>query len=126
MSQLVKFLLALILALPVNYAFAGGEHEENPCGNHGNHCCTDDGGQTFVAVDQECSAFCESTAVAVAVAVSECGAYCAQDCGEQIALAASSCAQTCSNVCVDKECAEWRVRRNRFGQVKYKICLRPL
>jgi len=86
--------LALVLAL-LGPGISAQANEENPCGNHGNGCCTDDAGETFVSVAQTCEAFCSSTAVAVSVAVSECAATCSAEatsiCEGAISVAVSEC-----------------------------------
>lgn len=76
-----RFLIGLALtSLLTTTALAGGNHESNPCGNHGNHCCTDDGGESYVSVENECESFCSSVSQAVATAVSEAAATCSQSC----------------------------------------------
>jgi hypothetical protein len=89
---------AFALATPV---FANGDHESNPCGNHGNHCCTDDGGDSYDSVENTCTNFCESTAVAVSVAVSECeakaSATCKQECGDAAAFAVAKAKSECES-----------------------------
>jgi hypothetical protein len=69
-----KLLIVLCFFCWAGYAMAS---EPNPCGNHGNSCCTEDGGQTFVdpvlvctnVVNADPSAFCSSYAEAQATAI---------------------------------------------------------
>lgn len=114
---------ALALAAP-SFAHEGNDNE-NPCGNHGNNCCTDDGGETYTSVESTCSSFCESTATAVSVAVSECeskaAATCSQTCGEQLAVAVSSATAACAQTCSVPLCLKWRIRYSN-GLPVARIC----
>lgn len=106
-------ILCATLAL-VSPALATNEGE-NPCGNHGNNCCTDNGGESYQSVETTCQSFCESTAVAVAVAVSEASAEAASTCSQ-------TCAATCSNICDAPICLAWKITYNSAGRVKKRTC----
>ena len=113
--------MSAFLCLLIGVAqIAFGSSDANPCGNHGNHCCTNDGGETYDSVEATCDAFCSSTAEAVVTATSACAAQCS----DAIVEANNFATQTCLNVCADTECAEWKIKRNQKGQVKKKTCLR--
>lgn len=81
------------------FALATPVFATNPCGNNGNHCCTDDGGDSYTSVDQTCVNFCESTATAVSVAVSACeakaSATCKQECGDAVNVAVAAAKSSC-------------------------------
>lgn len=130
-----SFALLLCLAF-VAPAFA--TNEENPCGNHGNNCCTEDGGESYQSVAVTCQSFCESTAVAVAVAVSEaaatCSAECSQTCGSQVAASVAACSTqidaavtnataNCAQTCSTPVCLKWRIRY-RDGVPVARVCKR--
>lgn len=100
----IVFAVLVALCGPGAPVQAGGG-DENPCGNHGNHCCTDDGGSSFVSTIAECESFCSSTAQACAVAVSECSAQ---------------CAQTCVNECKVPICLDQRTKVRTINGVTYK------
>lgn len=121
-------LLCLAVAAP---AFA---NEENPCGNHGNNCCTEDGGESYQSVTTTCESFCSSTATAVAVAVSEAAATCSQTCAVQVGASTASCATqieaavtnataSCAQTCSTPICLKWRIRY-RNGVPVARVCKR--
>ena len=112
----VLYIITALAMAVILFGAATAHGGENPCGNHGNNCCTNDGGSSFVSVAVECNDFCSSTASAVAVAVSECeakaSAACFQVCRPEVinaavagafsvataeceAAAAAQCAQQC-------------------------------
>lgn len=99
-SFIATILLVLCMSTP---ALAGNDNPPNPCGNHGNNCCTEDAGSTFVSVSDTCEAFCSSTSFAVSVAVSECeakaSASCKQECGDAVALAVNDCEAKATAAC---------------------------
>lgn len=103
---------ALLGVLAVNPVIATATpNDPNPCGNHGNNCCTEDGGQSFVSVEDTCTqvvnanptAYCSSFAGALAAAVSEsranaiCGDATA-NCNGGTAFSLAVLKQTCTQV----------------------------
>jgi hypothetical protein len=128
MKKTIAILIAVAAFALATPTFAG--ENSNPCGNHGNHCCTDDGGDSYTSVETECKAFCTSTAEAVASAVSECEANAAASCSQTIgdtvanavASAVANCASTASNICNVPTCLKWRIRYNKSGQPVARIC----
>lgn len=121
---------AIIGVIAVNPVIVGVSFasEANPCGNHGNHCCTDDGGESYQSTESTCAvavsanpqAYCEAYATAIAAATSEsralaiCGdavSFCQggtafalscvkQSCETAVSQAATA-TQTCTNACGD-------------------------
>jgi hypothetical protein len=120
-------ILAFVAAAFVAPAFATEHGGENPCGEHGQHCCTDDGGATYVGVEQECNSVCNDVAFALSCCQSAAAASCEQSCGEQtaqaVAAAVASCSETCVNSCSQPLCINARKKHRTISGVDYTVTI---
>lgn len=101
-----KLIAALCLILCTGTVALASNDDANPCGNHGNNCCTEDGGQTYVPTEQTCTqvveanpkAYCSSFAASVAEAQAKaiCGNATAS-CAGGLAFTLAVTKQACVN-----------------------------